>query len=152
MTDDDAGTSLVLAEDRQRAIDLLTGLKEMEAADGAEINAAAVRRILLAEDEDEAFHELDTLNCEAIEGRPFEVASAQLLPSKYNGGKGAFIAADVTLLYTGEKAILTTSAARPAARIAWLQMHGKLPRQCVVTVVSEATAAGHKVYGLELVG
>ena len=45
-----------------------------------------------------------------------------------------------------------TSAARPAARICWLKMHDRLPRQCLVTVVSEATAAGHRLYGLELVG
>lgn len=152
MTDDDTGTDLVLAENRDNVIALLSGLKEMELTDASEINAAAIRRVLLAESEDEAFAEVDTYNCEAIEGKPFEVESARLLPSKYNGGKGAFLAADITLLDTGEKAIFTTSAARPAARIAWLQMHEKLPRQCLVTVVSEATANGHKVYGLELVG
>lgn len=152
MTDDDTGTDLVLAENRDNVIALLSGLKEMELTDSTEINAAAIRRILLAEDEDEAFAEVETVNCETIEGRPFEVESARLLPSKYNNGKGAFLAADVTMLDTGEKVILTTSAARPAARIAWLTMHGKLPRQCLITVVSEATANGHKVYGLELVG
>lgn len=152
MSDVETGTDLVLAENRDNVIALLSGLAEMELTDASEINAAAIRRILLAEDEDEAFAEVDTVNCEDVEGRPFMVEAAHLLPSKYNNGKGAFLAADITLLDTGEKAIFTTSAARPAARIAWLTMHGKLPRQCLVTVVSESTANGHKLYGLELVG
>ena len=152
MSDNDAGADLAVLEDVDRTAELLSGLREMEAVEPGEISAAQIRRILLAETEEEAFEETPTLNSEEIEGRPFEVSDAMLLPSKYNGGKGAFVAANVTLLDTGEQAVYVTSAARPAARICWLKMHDRLPRQCLVTVVSEATAAGHRLYGLELVG
>lgn len=144
-------TELVSIDNPQQIAEVLAGLKEMEVQDSSEFNAAQIRRILLAETEEDAFLEIPSYNSLELIGVSFTVRAAKLLPSQLNNGKGAFVAADIVRHDTGEACILTSSASRVAARIVWLQLHEKLPRDVCVTILSESTSNGHQLLGLELV-
>ena len=152
MAKKETSTDVAVIEDPEQMAAVLAGLQEMEVQDASEFNAAQILRILTADTEEEAFHETQAYSSEDLIDVPLEVYAAKLLPSQFNNGKGAFVAADIVRLDTGERCILTSSASRVAARICWLQIHGKLPRRVVVTVLSEQTARGFRLLGLELVG
>lgn len=143
---------LVSIDDPKEMASVLAGLKEMEVQDSSEFNAAQIQRILMAETEEEAFLEIPAYSSQDLIDVAFTVRAAKLLPSKFNNGMGAFVAADIVRHDTGENCILTTSASRVAARICWLQVHEKLPRDVKVTVLTEATSNGNQMLGLELVG
>lgn len=138
--------------DVQGEVELLAGMREMETVDTAALTEAQLWRILGAETEAEAFGETATYSAEDLIDVPFEVSQTALAPSQFHQGKGAYVIADIVRMDTGERCLLTTSAARPAARLRWLTIHGKLPRKCVVTVLKEVTASGYRVLGFELIG
>lgn len=152
MAKTEPATEVVVIDDPEQIANVLAGLTEMSVQDTSEFTAAEIHRILTSETEEEAFKEINAYNTEELENITLTVFASKLLKSTKGNGLGAFIAADVARHDTGERCIFTTSASRPAARICWLQIHGKLPRDVMVTVISEATSNGHRLYGLELVG
>jgi hypothetical protein len=151
MTGKDTPSDELVAYDRDEALALLSGLGSIETVDPAEISASILRRIFEAETEAETFAETETWSSKDLIGVAFEVSDARLMPSKFGNGKGAYVAADIVRLDTGERGILTTSAARVAGRIYKLKLEGWLPRKVKVTVAVEATADGFQVLNLESV-
>lgn len=151
MAEKEASVELVPREQIDSMVAALVSGEGIEYADPSEIQAAIVARILSAETETEAFGEAETWSSRDLVGVPFEVYTVRIFRSRFGEQGGGFVAADVTRLDTGERGILTTSAAKVAARLLWLYLHDALPRKVVVRELETETASGYKPLRLESV-
>lgn len=148
-TTDAPGTELVLTDDPEEMIAVLTGTAEVAEHDPAETQAAIIRAILLAPDLDAAFADTPVFGTPDLVGVPLEINSVKVAKSKYGkDGKGGYLIAFATNLEDGSNIIFTTSAAKVAARILWLQMHDMLPFKIKVREPVES-GQGFKVYDVE---
>lgn len=113
--------------------EVLSGMGEAEIAStttAEEVNYRIIAEILAAETEAEMFAELPVWGSKDSVGKTFVVENVRgVFRSKVdnpNGNKG-YLACSVVDTETGEAGILTTSAVRVAARIAWFQQHQAFP-------------------------
>lgn len=119
---------LVPTTDTEALVEVLTGVGEVEPLDAAETQASIIRNILNAATAEEAMADAAIYSTDSLVGRPFEVTRVRVARSRFGkDGKGGFLVCDVNLLDDGTSGILTTSAAKVAARILWFATHDALP-------------------------
>lgn len=142
---------LVAVTDPSALAEILTGSAEIAQVDSAQTQKDIITRILSATTAEEAMADTPTYSTEDLVGVPFEVDSCSIARSRFgNDGKGGFLVCWITRMDNGERAILTTSAAKVAARILWFATHEMLPQKFTVRppVVS---GNGFNVYDVESV-
>lgn len=145
------GSSMELAPvtDTEALVSVLTGVGEVQTLDTGETQASIIRQILNAETAEAAMADAAIFSTEDLVGIPFEVTRVRIARSRFGkDGKGGFLVCDITKLDDGTEGILTTSSAKPAARILWFATHDALPAKFKVRE-PVVTGQGYKVYDVE---
>lgn len=122
------------------------------AVDTADLNVVILEqlseRLLAATTPDEILMPLDPKGCEEYLGRPLQIEAASFLESDFSEGFPWYTSLTVTVLDTGESAVITIGGEKVMYQVAAFSYHDAWPVTCVIHRRTRATKAGF--YPLEL--
>lgn len=141
------GEIVLSPEVAQRVRDLLS-LLPVEDGGGSDL---LIEQLLMADTWQQLNDPWESTSGKLLIGKFVRIDSAQLRPSEFEGGMGAFLVVKGADMATKERLVWTTSALAVVTQIARLNAEGWLPGYANIVEAKRPTKRGFKPYHLQFV-